>query len=209
MTFIQTTSPSEQQRLVELEVEKLEILSDVTSLFDNLGSVREMIVCLVETREGGVAWNGEVRPEGERSTDIADYRDGGWFYQAQIETVLAYADRERRLTGDSVATIFSVSPFVRYLKGCEEVSLVQENLLRRNGHSVEWDASTYSAVITRSPNGPHSVRVTFTYENVTVESRGPNGATITRYMWSASRRELCSHLLTYVRWDLGATNQGG
>lgn len=208
MTFIQITSPSDQQRLVELEITKIEILSDVTSLFDNLGSVREMIDCLVETREGGVAWNGDVRPEAERSAAIADYRDGGWFYQTQINTVLAYADRERRLTGDSVATIFDVSPFVRYLKSCEEVSLVHEKLLRRDGRSVEWDTSTYSAVITRSPNGPHSVRVTFTYENVTVESSDVEGVTITRYLRSASRRELCSQLLGYVRWDLGATNQG-
>src|ERR1035437_1874648 len=40
MTSIHITSPSELQLLVELEVENLEILGDVTSLFDNLGSVR-------------------------------------------------------------------------------------------------------------------------------------------------------------------------
>ncbi|MHB1251000.1 MAG: hypothetical protein ACYC0I_02555 [Acidimicrobiales bacterium] len=43
MTFVQITSPSDQQRLVELEVATLEILCEVTSLFSNLGSVREMI----------------------------------------------------------------------------------------------------------------------------------------------------------------------
>jgi len=43
MTFVQITSPSDQQRLVELEVATLEILGEVTSLFSNLGSVREMI----------------------------------------------------------------------------------------------------------------------------------------------------------------------
>lgn len=158
----------------------------------------------METREGGVAWNGDVRPEAERSIAIADCREGGWFYQTEIDTVLAYANRERRLTGDSVATIFDVSPFVRYLKSCEEVSLVHEKLLRRDGRSVEWDTSTYSAVITRSPNGPHPVRVTFTYENVTVQSSGLEGATITRYLGQASRRDLCWEFLGLVRWRLAA-----
>jgi hypothetical protein len=203
MTFIQITSPSDQQRLVELEVENLEILGDVTSVFENLGNVREMIGCLVETRVGGVAWNGVVRPEGELS--IADYRNGGWFCQTEIDTVLAYADRERRLTGDSVATIFDVSPCARYLEGCDEVSLVHEKLLRRDGRSVESDTSTYSAVITRSPNGPHTVRVTFTYKSVTVESSGPEGATITQYLRPASRKELCWQLLGLVRWRLSST----
>ena len=203
MTFIHITSPSDQQRLVELEVENLEILGDVTSLFANLGDVREMIGCLVETSEGGVAWNGVVRPEGELSS--SDCRDGGWFCQTEIDTVLAYANRERRLSGDSVATIFSVSPCARYLEGCEEVFLVHEKLLRRDGRSVESDTSTYSAVITRSPS-PHPVRVTFTYESVTVQSSDPEGATITHYLRPASRGELCWQLLGLVRWRFGETH---
>ena len=208
MTVNPETSPSEQERLVEAEVEKLEIFCDVANLFDTLDSARRMVAWLVETPEGIIVWNHVVRPEGECSI-ADDYGDGRWFYQSQIDALLAYANRERRLTGDSIATIFSVSPLDRYLTACGEALVVQEERLRFDGQPVGSETCRYSAVIIQSANTPHSARVTFTYSSVTVESSSPGRETVTHSLQPATCQVFRWQLLGFLVHHVDTTHYHG
>ncbi len=104
---------------------------------------------------------------------VFDCRERGSFYQSEFDTPQAYADREHRLTGDSVVTNLDVSPIVHFLEGCEEVWFGREKLLRRNWRSMKSDTSPYSAYMTQSSNCRQSLSITFKYETVIVESFFP------------------------------------
>jgi hypothetical protein len=199
MTTKQVSALSESRRMATSEIENLRKLAGMTNLcLENGFSTKNLLTHVIEVQGGRTAWRGAVRPEGILCPSVESEPLGPWLLQSEVDTILEYIDHEREMTGDSVPTILTVSPAVRYLESCDFVSLIQDELVIREGVFLTPTISESSVITVRPLGGPCRIRTTFTYEEIRVEIHSGDAVLLAQSLWSSAARDLSWSVLTQV-----------
>ena len=188
------------------EAERLHQLAHLTALFFNKGiSATNLFAHLIKMQDGRTAWTAGVHPERVLPQSFEAGPFGPWFLQSDIDALLEYIDHERETTGDSVSSILSELPAMRYLALCDRVSLLREELVIRDAAPLAYSESEYSVITVRTVDSAHSVRVTFTYEEIRIEVLSPDEMSFAfalNCLWSSSAKDLSWDVLRWVRETL-------